>query len=736
MKSRKKPFFDGRSEPNTFIGAVGASISTATLLAAKLSIQRYHIKNFQIDANNNISCYIGRNYTMNGQAWYNNNTITYYLDLAGKCTVLNNQAFHNTTNGSPQQDVVFPNLTGLTGTRVFAGGGAGTRNKMGIICAPKLEPIGTAGTTSDNHFSWCDYFRNVYVESGNTVNNLGGVDADISSAISSNIGTWINYSDNYDAPAKVTGIQVTAITETSIDVIWDDMTHVNTIDYYLVLANGNIVGRPNTTFFQITGLVKDTAYEIKILAIDSMGNNSPKFGVIQVTTDLYPNTFIGGVGNTAISTETDISNYSTALSASDIKKLSIDGSNNVSFYVEKAWTVTSGDWLYNNSNLTYFIDADGWFRGYAGLSVGCIAGTNLKYIHAPNFNTTQGGRRIASINDSLVRANLPFPVALGGDETGNHIFDNHTKIKRVYNLGNQLLSTNNAFYGYYNMTGLERAYFGNVTTIGSFINNNIRSGFATTMMNCKIGAKVYHNPALNNIDQKAFAAFTKTVTFGDEIIINGLTYTCINGTPTVDGEYDGNGINNGVKLSNLVTAINSDTRTGTTATGVSAYRTSYVVVEANVAGTGDTITIQDGTGTTYTYLYGSSGSPLVNGHGYHHWLYCLQQKRSVNLIEVSAITVNAPTSLSYTNLTSSSVDLTFTEPTPNANGTDVYELWVDDGTLWRDKFWYQEISGSTATVDLTDVVTDVGSVSGIKMKVRTMDNHMNFSDFSNEITLP
>ena len=150
MKSRKKPFFDGPTPPNLFVGGKGGVITTPAGLAAKLSIQRYHIKNFQIDSNNNISCYIGRNYSMNGAAWLNDNGITYYIDLDGRCTSLGSQAFHNTSNSSVYQTVILPGVTSNSGSQCFGGGGAGTRNKFNLVCVPKLEPIGVTGTTSNN----------------------------------------------------------------------------------------------------------------------------------------------------------------------------------------------------------------------------------------------------------------------------------------------------------------------------------------------------------------------------------------------------------------------------------------------------------------------------------------------------------------------------------------------------------------------------------------------------------
>ena len=270
----KKPFFSGNPVANTFIGAVGASSVTGTTdLANKTSLSSYHIKNFKIDSNNNVSCYINRNYSINNSAFEANNIITYYIDIGGNCTFLNSESFHNVTNSSKFHVLVFPNVTGCGGG-ISSGGGAGTRNKAGLMCFPKMEPIGITGTTNQNNFSWCDFNANVYVESGNETNNVGGPDADIADAISSAIASRIQYSTNSNVPSEAIGLNTLSATTTSIHLQWSAVTHSNTIDYYIVFADGDFIDNPTTTSLNITGLTSSTTYEFKIITIDEMGNNS------------------------------------------------------------------------------------------------------------------------------------------------------------------------------------------------------------------------------------------------------------------------------------------------------------------------------------------------------------------------------------------------------------------------------------------------------------------------------
>lgn len=275
---------------NTFVGAVGGTITNETLLAAKLSLSATDIQDFTIDSNNNISCNIYVNYTMNVDAFYNNNTpgsaeqvITYYLDLGGKCTFINSGGFHNAFNPTTRKFIVFPNVTGC-GTDVFDGGGAGTRNYWGIMCLPKMTPIGVSGTTSSGNFDAATFDRNVYVESSNQTINAGSPDPDIASAISSNIGTYIRYSSNTTRPDFPTQLRSTDIGTNYIDLEWDMVSHVNAIDYYVVFANGNVVGITSSTTITIGSLSTGTNYVFKMLAIDEHGNSSIFSDNVQITT--------------------------------------------------------------------------------------------------------------------------------------------------------------------------------------------------------------------------------------------------------------------------------------------------------------------------------------------------------------------------------------------------------------------------------------------------------------------
>lgn len=73
-----------------------------------------------------------------------------------------------------------------------------------------------------------------------------------------------------------------------------------------------------------------------------------------------PNTFIGGVGASYITSAADfVSKVSTTLYESDIENFQIDVNNNISFYINVNYSFNSAVFDGGTSGLTYYIDKDG-----------------------------------------------------------------------------------------------------------------------------------------------------------------------------------------------------------------------------------------------------------------------------------------------------------------------------------------------------------------------------------------
>jgi len=89
---------------------------------------------------------------------------------------------------------------------------------------------------------------------------------------------------------------------------------------------------------------------------------------------------------------------------------------------------------------------------------------------------------------------------------------------------------------------------------------------------------------------------------------------------------------------------------------------------------------------------------------------------------------NDVTDLASTNITANSADLTFTPPTPNVNGNDFYEVWIDDGvSKWQKHVSWQEI------VNSGDTLANLDGATNYNVKIRTVDTLHNYSIFSNII---
>ena len=457
-----------------------------------------------------------------------------------------------------------------------------------------------------------------------------------------------------------------------------------------------------------------------------------------------PNTFIGGVGASTVESEEEYAGLVNIV-ADSVWVFQVDGNNNVSFYIENYYNTRKSKTFFSDSNITYFIDLDGrlvipttslaWNNfhncanieylylpstvnfGFRGAQGGGTGLPSLKKIHVENFNpiVNSFGRSAFSVLSALKKLYLPSCTSIAPN-----ISNSYTALQAL--------------------SSLERLYIPNVTAFSG----NKSGQMAKFFRPINSGCKVYHNSATMGVkDRNAFNLIYPTaLEVGDIITINGLAYTGVNGAPATDGDYDCSSGTFSTHRTNLIDAINADTRTGSystvTAGSYGPQTTSNeIYLECAAIGVGgNAITVSfnmlgGGACTSYntTFLGGNDVAAIfVN----------LREKRGCTLIECSTpITVNPPTSLSSSNQTANSVDLDFTEPIANANGTECFEVWVDDGTPYRYLFEYDEITASGDTLDLAEVVSDANGngMTGLKLKVRTMDGQMNYSTFSNEITL-
>ncbi|MAN28807.1 MULTISPECIES: fibronectin type III domain-containing protein [Mesonia] len=86
-------------KPNTFIGGVGASLSSPNHFEQYfIGLNEEDIQNFQIDANNNISFYIEKDYDIKQFFFKNENDASYYIDSEGYLKKINQGSFKGLPN--------------------------------------------------------------------------------------------------------------------------------------------------------------------------------------------------------------------------------------------------------------------------------------------------------------------------------------------------------------------------------------------------------------------------------------------------------------------------------------------------------------------------------------------------------------------------------------------------------------------------------------------------------------
>jgi len=437
------------------------------------------------------------------------------------------------------------------------------------------------------------------------------------------------------------------------------------------------------------------------------------------------NTFIGNVGSTSVTSPADFAAFSRQLGESDILGFVINGDNSVSFRVEKDYKLDRLDPFNNDDDLTYFIDEDG-FCVKPPRCEGCDFITHAYFPGATYFGSQfsfNNNTRLTHVNfESLTDFDSRFQLC---DAEFLKILKLNS-LTQVSNTGNQ--SSLNE------LRRLEVLYIPLLTTFStmelnrSYIRNPGR--FPLFLLTCILASSpvCYHNSTLGVQDRKAFLRVRGIYAIGDSYTVNGRIYTAVS-TPSNEGEFDGSALNFAEKITN-------DTRTPTVTMNFT-YKIDgdfFVLLCDTIGATGNTITATADAGNTEDNPFVTP--TFIGGNDVHVTLMELRDFSSVTLVQIStAITVNPPTSLTFSNLTTNSVDLDFTLPTANAKGTIGYEVWLDDGTQYAKYFEYDTIATTGDTLDLSSVVSGAGSVIGSKIKIRTIDGHYSFSAFTDQITL-
>ena len=290
-----------------------------------------------------------------------------------------------------------------------------------------------------------------------------------------------------------------------------------------------------------------------------------------------------------------------------------------------------------------------------------------------------------------------------------------------------------------NLKGLKYFYLGALNNIDSgqleriLVRNIGRNPYFLYAGQTSGDMKVYYNTSWGVQNQQAFTRCNAGWQIGDTCTINGLTYTAVDGTPTADGEFNcAADQDNNQRQANFTTAINNDTRTGTVGDLAAVNDSANMYIYCTTSGSaGNAITAVMGGSNTGTATF--DWSPFQYGNDIYQALVDMRDIEGATMTEVdNIITVNAPTGLSATSISLTSFTLNFTEPSANANGTETYEVWVEETNNKanpKNYFYYQYVSGTGIRI------TELEPNTEYTVKVRTQDSQMQFSDFSSSISV-
>ncbi len=267
-------------DPNTFIGNVGNTITSPSLLASRIGIAQNRITSFSI-IDSNLQCNISGSYTLPVQAFtYFSSPIgvvTYYRDMDGLITSIGSQCFYggNLTEG------FFPNLTNL-GPNAFDGNIGGSLNLLRFLYIPRVLTLGTS-VANDSIFRGQQNFGGIlYINPVQLTIQGGAPDSDLQLLIN---GNWdIRYVSDFTNPNAVTDLSVSDIVQSGAFLNFSTPDITNVIDYYETYADGVLRNKTTNPNSFINNLNPSTFYKVNIIAVDIYYNKSEVSNNVLFTT--------------------------------------------------------------------------------------------------------------------------------------------------------------------------------------------------------------------------------------------------------------------------------------------------------------------------------------------------------------------------------------------------------------------------------------------------------------------
>lgn len=254
---------------NVFIGGVSATMYDAATIRPKLNyIAASEIKNVIVDGPN-ISFRIDTNYSLTNWAWRHALDITYFKDLDGYCTSINEATFRKSalwTGGTTH--IHLPGVETVSSLYNFY------RNSYMqeiVLTSPNLTQLGATVSANDSNFggganwSGCKLWLNDNLRTANG----GGAEADLASFNGTIV--WVT---SYVAPDPITDVAVSQIFENAAQLTWSVPTNTNGMMKYEVFVNGVMYTSTTQTTIKVAGLINGTVNKFEVKGVDNFYNKS------------------------------------------------------------------------------------------------------------------------------------------------------------------------------------------------------------------------------------------------------------------------------------------------------------------------------------------------------------------------------------------------------------------------------------------------------------------------------
>jgi hypothetical protein len=464
---------------NTYIGGVGASdITSASELAAMMTIGVNSIQNFTINANNDIACLITSKYKFTDKFLGSSGSTftsecTYFFDAEGYLEKMFVQQFYNVPNGI----LVFlsPTVEDLRNSAFDANFGLSPSNYIEYCVAPNA--IFDSSTTDTKVFRSNSTSLNIYVNNFNETSNAGNPSTDLTVRSYASI----NYQTNINTPSKVTSITVDSSTATTIDISWTAPSSSNSIDGYFVFQDNSYVGFTSTESYTLTSSL---SVSVNIITLDDQGNTSGISEEIYIDTEAR-NFIIEGVSSLIATKDdllTEMFDDTSAYYQGIVENFTVDG-DDISFNLTSSEEQHQIKWLNTGGFTTIlksYLDIGGNINK---VNQGCFGGlSGLNYIHLPAMTYAQSGGGLGGFG---FLSNLHYWHRFDSLQKVENSFLNQVPILEYLELPEltEIWVQNSSRYNFNNLSDLKICYMPKLSTI-SYPSGQTRSFVGTIPSSC------------------------------------------------------------------------------------------------------------------------------------------------------------------------------------------------------------------------------------------------------------